>query len=279
MQKKLPIKSINMPTLFFFVAILSFYNAAAQGYNFKPLPAIEQSARWMEVDKMKNLYLVLNDHTLLKYSPTGELLYRFNENTLGEITYVDISNPFRILVYYKDYTTIVFLDRTLSETRRHDLSTFDIPQVQALGTASDNNIWLFDNNTFTLKKISTQNQVIAESTDLNLLLSDDINPNRVIEFDSKVYMNAPNIGILVFDIFGTYIKTITLPDLDYFQLYEGQIFYVENKIFKVYNLFSFQTEEINLPVLEDNLQQVCIAQEHLYIKYADRINIFALSKK
>lgn len=268
-----------MPTLFFFITIFSFYNVAAQSYNFKPLPAIEQSARWMEVDKMKNLYLVLNDHTLLKYSPTGELLYRFNENTLGEITYVDISNPFRILVYYKDFTTVVFLDRTLSETRRHDLSAFDIPQVQALGTASDNNIWLFDNNTFTLKKISTQNQVIVESTDLNLLLSDDINPNRVIEFDSKVFMNAPNIGILVFDIFGNYIKTIDLPGLDYFQLYEGQIFYVENKIFKVYNLFSFQSGEISLPVLEDNLQQVCIAQEHLYIKYSNRINIFALSKK
>lgn len=268
-----------MQTILLFIAILSFYNATAQSYNFKPLPPIEQSARWMEVDKMKNLYLVLNDHTLLKYSPTGELLYRFNENTLGEITYVDISNPFRILVYYKDYTTVVFLDRTLSETRRHDLSAFDIPQVQALGTASDNNIWLFDNNTFTLKKISTQNQVIVESNDLNLLLSEDINPNRVVEFENKVYINAPNIGILVFDIFGTYIKTITLPDLDYFQLYEGQIFYVENKIFKVYNLFSFQTSEINLPVLKDNLEQVCIAQEHLYIKYNNLINIFTLSKK
>lgn len=268
-----------MPLFLLFFSFFLFYNADAQDYNFKPLPSIHKTARWMEVDKMKNLYLILDDHTLLKYSPIGELLSQFNENTLGAITYVDISNPFRILVYYKDFTTVVFLDRTLSETRRHDLSNFDIPQVQALGTASDNNMWLFDNNTFTLKKINPQNQVIVESTDLNLLISDDINPNRLVEFENKVYMNAPNIGVLVFDVFGNYIKTISLPNLEYFQLHEEQIFYVENKIFKVYNLFSFQTNEIKLPVLEDNLQQVCIAQEHLYIKYSNEIKIFALTKK
>lgn len=253
--------------------------AYAQEYSFKELKSIPKASRWIEVDKMKQLYLIENSHTLLKYSPDGELLYQFNENGLGEMSYVDVSNPFRILVYYNDYATVLFLDRTLSEIQRHDLSDLDIPEVRALATASDNNIWVFDNNTYTLKKVNGQNEVVTESPDLSLLLSDLLDPNRLIEVNNRVYLNSPNLGILVFDIFGNYIKTIEILDLDYFQVYEGQIFYVEDKKFKTYHLLSFLTKEIKMPVIEEKLEQLCIAQERLYIKYSNKIDIITLKKK
>lgn len=267
-----------MHALFLFLICFSLHSTA-QNYEFKPLKTIDKKVRWIEVDKMKFLYLIENEHTLLKYSPDGNLLYQFNENSLGEISYIDISNPFRILVYFQSYATVIILDRTLSESQRLDLSNLNLPQVQALGIASDNNIWLFDNNSYTLKKINAQNNTIAESTDLSLLLSDEIIPNRLIEYENKVYLNSPNLGILVFDNFGTYIKTIELLNLDYFQLYEGQLFYVEDKVFKNYHLFSFQTQNILLPIIEAKLEQLCIAQEYLYIKYANEIKIFSIIKK
>ncbi|BDS14065.1 hypothetical protein [Aureispira anguillae] len=261
-----------------FLCVLTGHSYA-QDYTFKPLKTISKTTRWMEVDKMKHLYLIEDDHTLSKYSPDGLLLYQFNENSLGQISYVDISNPLRVLVYYDDYATVLFLDRTLSEIQRHDLSILDISQVQALGTASDNTIWIFDNNSYTLKKIDSQNNVLAESTDLNLLLSEEIIPNRLTEVNSRVYLNSPNLGILVFDIFGNYIKTIEIPQLDYFQLYEGQLFYVEKKIFQAYHLLSFQTKKIELPFVKDNLEQISIAQERIYIKYPNKINIIDLKQK
>lgn len=251
----------------------------AQEYSFKKLKSIPKTSRWMEVDKMKQLYLIEDAHTVLKYSPDGDLLYQFNENSLGEISYIDVSNPFRVLVYYNDYATVLFLDRTLSEIQRHDLSDLDIPEVRALGTASDNNVWLFDNNTYTLKKINSQNEVLAESPDLSLLLTDALDPNRLIEANARVYLNSPNLGILVFDVFGNYIKTINLLNLDYFQVYEGQIFYVEDKKFKSYHLLSFLTKEIKMPVIEEKLEQLCIAQERLYIKYANKIDVIVIKKK
>lgn len=265
---------------FLFVLLLSCSTIGyAQEYTFKALKSIPKTSRWIEVDKMKQLYLIEDAHTLLKYSSGGDLLYQFNENSLGEISYVDASNPFRVLVYYNDYATVLFLDRTLSEIQRHDLSNLDIPEVRALGTASDNNTWLFDNNTYTLKKINSQNEVVAESSDLSLLLTDVLDPNRLIETDARVYLNSPNLGILVFDVFGNYIKTIEILNLDYFQVYEGQIFYVEDKKFKTYHLLSFLTKEIKMPIIEEKLEQLCIAQERLYIKYDNEINIFTLKRK
>ncbi len=248
-------------------------------YNYQLIASIAQKARWMEVDKMQQLYLLVGDHNLQKYDVQGELLYRFNENSLGPITYIDVSNPFRILVYYDDYTTVIFLDRTLSEIQRHDLSALDLPQVEALGTASDNNLWLFDNNSYTLKKLDQKNEVLVESLDLNLLLSEPLNPVRLLESNNRVYLNSPNLGLLVFDLFGNYIKTIPLLGLDYFQCYEGQIFYTQDKKLQAYHLLSFQYKNIDLPVLEGNLEQLCLAQDRLYAKYPTKIEIIRVQKK
>jgi hypothetical protein len=248
-------------------------------YTFKLVAQVQQPARWMEVDKMQQLYLPVGEHDLQKYDVKGVLLSRFNENSLGPITYVDVSNPFRVLVYYDDYTTVIFLDRTLSEIQRHDLSALDLPQVEALGTASDNNLWLFDNNTYTLKKLDQKNEVLAESLDLNLLLNEPLNPVRLLEANNRVYLNSPNLGLLVFDLFGNYIKTIPLLNLDYFQYYEGQIFYTQDKQLQAYHLLSFQYKNIELPVLEDNLEQLCLAQDRLYAKYPSKIEIIRVQKK
>lgn len=267
--------------LFFFIFFLlnTLYTSTAQEYQFIPKKNIAKQTRWIEVDQMKHLYLIENDHSLLKYNTEGTLLYQYNENSLGQISYIDVSNPFRILVYYDDYATVVLLDRTLSELKRHDLSDLDIPQVQALATASDNNIWIFDNNSYTLKKVDNQNQTLVESPDLSLLLTETIDPNRLVEYNGRVYLNSPNLGILVFDVFGNYIKTIDVLDLDYFQLYEGQLFYVENNEFKSYHLLSFQTKKISIPTSEKKLQQVCIVQNFIYQRSTEEIQIFHLKRK
>lgn len=248
-------------------------------YYFKPLQSIGQTARWIEVDKMQQLYLLIGENNLLKYDNNGNLVFQFNENNLGPISYIDVSNPFRILVYYDDYATVVFLDRTLSELQRHDLSELDLPQVEALGTASDNNLWLFDNNSYTLKKLDQKNEILVESLDLNLLLPEALNPVRLLEADNRVYLNSPNLGLLVFDLLGNYIKTIPLLELEYFQWHEGQIFYTKDQKLQAYHLLSFQHQNIELPVLDQNLEQLCIAQDYLYAKYPHKIDILRVQKK
>lgn len=250
-----------------------------QSIQFKQLSDIKVSVRWMEVDKMQQLYLIKDEHSLQKFSKEGVLLYEYNENSLGSIGFVDVSNPFRLMVFYQDFATLVFLDRTLSEISRLDLSEFDIAQAQAFATASDNNIWFFDNNSYTLKKISSQNELLLESQDMNLLLPEDINANRLVESGNRVYLNAPEVGLLVFDIFGNYIKTIDIKDLDYIQVYEGQLFYVKDKKFNSYHLFSFLESSLGLPMLRENKRQVCISQELIYIRYPDNIEIYAVLKK
>ena len=100
-----------------------------------------------------------------------------------------------------------------------------------------------------------------------------------MEYDNRVYLNAPDIGILVFDIFGNYIKAIDILGLDYFQLYENQLFYVEDETLQSYHLLSFFKQKIELPILKPHLQQLFISQELLYLNYQLNTEIYQLKKK
>jgi hypothetical protein len=253
-------------------------SAFAQKQELVIVDTIPVAARWIVTDKMQHLFVVKNDHTLLKYDAKGELLYKYNENSLGEISSVDVQNPFFILVYYNDYTTVVILDRTLSEVRRQDLADLNIDQVQAIGIASDNNIWLFDNNTFTLKKIDAQNQILLESNDLSKLSDDLPTPTQLIEYQNQIYLNSPETGILVFDQYATYFKTISVQEVAQIQLYEQQIFFVKEHQIQAYELRSFLTQKISLPFKNKKTEQINIAQGRLYLRLSDYILVAQFKK-
>lgn len=259
---------------------LALVGWAQPNYTFKALATLPNTVDYMYVDRLQRLYLIQNDYELIQCDAQGKPLYTFNENTLGPITYVDVSNPFRLLVYYDDYATVVLLDRTLSELQRYDLSGLNLPQTQAIGMASDNHLWVFDLSTGTLKKVNQSDQVLVESLELDLLLPEPLNPTRVLEYNNRVYLHDPQVGILVLDVFGTYVKTIPLPEeVSYFQWQDEKLLYTHQNILHAYEPATFLTQEVPLSILQKNAQQVCVAQELLYIRYPDRVAIFRLRKK
>ena len=260
---------------------LFFQSVTAQTeYQFKHLVTLSQKVQHLELDELQRLYLIQNDYELVLCDPKGTPLYTFNENTLGPITHIDARNPFRILVYYDDYATVVFLDRTLSELQRYDLSGLGLPQIQALGMASDNYLWIFDNDQYTLKKIDQSDEVLVESLELNLLFEEALDPIRVLEANNAVYLHDPQQGLLVFDLFGGYVKTIPLPEsVTYFQWQNEQLLYTHQNTLHAYQPLSFLTQDIPLSIIKDDAQQVCVAQSLLYVRYPDRVEIFRLSKK
>jgi len=56
---------------------------------------------FINVDSQGNLYIVMDSY-LYKYSLTGEFQYSFTNFLLGTITSVDVSNPSKIMLFYKE---------------------------------------------------------------------------------------------------------------------------------------------------------------------------------
>ena len=63
----------------------------------------------IEVDQYGYFYIIDQDN-LIKYDSEGHTLYHYSNKLLGNIDQIDISNPLRPLLFYKDQGLIIVLD-------------------------------------------------------------------------------------------------------------------------------------------------------------------------
>lgn len=198
-------------------------------------------------DKLCNIYLIDANYEILKYTPEGKETFRYNNNRLDRPTFIDATDPFNILVFYPDYQTIILLDRTMTHTATLNFSDFDFFNVNAVAFSGDNKLWVYDELNFRLKKIDRNGKHIQVSDDLSLLLDTDFKPNFIVERELKVFVNDPDVGILVFDAFGQYVKKLDFKGLSDFQVSRNLlIFRDKNNKVQIFHLDSLLTSPARL---------------------------------
>ena len=200
-------------------------------------------AKLLTTDKLQQFYLVDANNEVIKYNAKGKELFRFSNNQLGDLSHVDATDPFNVLLYYPDYLKVLTLDRTLNLTGEFDLQNLGLLYSQAVGMTNDNQLWVYDENVFKLRKVNRNGEILLESNDMSLLLDEEVIPNFVIERDNWVYLNVPNKGILVFDNFGRYTKLIPILT-ERFDIWQGHLVYQENEKLLAFHLRSLLIKEL-----------------------------------
>ncbi|MFT4022461.1 MAG: hypothetical protein QM664_01605, partial [Flavihumibacter sp.] len=67
------------------------------------------------VDNLGNIFLVTEAGELKKIGPQGDSIAVFNDvKRYGRLYSIDVTNPLKVLLYYRDFGTIVVLDRFLN---------------------------------------------------------------------------------------------------------------------------------------------------------------------
>src|ERR1019366_5089944 len=147
--------------LYFFISFLISFvalNANAQDDSlFRFLKKIEYPISSFTVDNLGELYVINIDDQLKKFDEKGDSIGVFNQVTkYGKLSYVEAQNPWKTILFYENFATIVLLDRYLNYLTSINLPQQNIFQVRAVTTSYDNNIWLFDEQENKLKKIDDQ---------------------------------------------------------------------------------------------------------------------------
>lgn len=90
--------------------------------------------------------------------------WEYQNLPLGTIHSADLINPLKILLFYKEFNSVILLDNQLSEITRINLSDFNIV-AQSCSMASQNRLWIYDSLTNNLllldylnKKVTPLNQ-------------------------------------------------------------------------------------------------------------------------
>jgi len=271
--KKLSVSSYPLSVLQIVITILLFAeNCVAQQFNL--INEIEILGKYLKIDNLGNTYVVNDKNELRKFNIKGEPLQFYNAVRYGKIGSVDVSNPLKPLVYFPSYNTIRILDVTLSDKGKIALMDMGFDRVNAMCLSLDNHIWIYDEITFRLKKINDRLEIIQQSENLSTLLQMPVRPDFIMEKDNLLLMNDPNIGILVFDIYSTYSRTIPIRGLKEFQKLKEVIYYFKEGKLQSFHTKTLQFNTIPLPETEDEIIDVKIENNLLGILTKSKLLLY-----
>ncbi len=200
-------KNIFLLICWFAVATSSL---AQKDSAFRFLQEIPFPVSSFSVDNIGALYLITPENQLKKYNEKGDSVGVFNEVTkYGKLTYVDAENPWKTILFYQNFSTIVLLDKYLSEVTPINLRKQNIFRVRAVTSSYDNNIWLFDEQDDKLKKIDDNGNLLSETVDFRLLFDSVPDPVKIIDRDGFVYLYDPQKGVYIFDYYGSFKSKLT----------------------------------------------------------------------
>ena len=232
----------------------------------------------IDVDVLDNVFALTTGGQLKKYNFRGDSVAIFNDvKKYGNPSYLDVTNPLKILLYYKNYSTVVVLDRNLVLRNTINFRNSNIFSVKAIGTSYDNNIWVFDEQDLKLKKIKDDGSLLQETNDWRLILDEVPSPTRIIDQNNYVYSYDPAKGFFIFDYYGAYRNTLPFIGWDHIAISGETLYGFAGNVLNSYKLSSLDLKEYQLPPLMGSFTDIKAMNGKLYVLRKKGIFIYGIN--
>jgi len=232
-----------------FTLITSLFSLNQQT-NFVLEKEYNYNIDFITTDQLGSLYLIKNSE-IARIDQNNSTQYKYNNNLFGKISSVDASDPFRILIFNKDFNKITFLDNKLSEiTGSISIDNLGFYNVTAVCQSGDGGFWIFDQNLYRIVYFNSNLNSTKKSSQFSSVLRnrDDHKEVFMLEKNDYIYLGIEGEGVLQFDSYGTYLKTFPIKECLSFQVIDGNIVYLQNEEIVFYNIEKNEKKLINLPV-------------------------------
>ncbi|MGB6048293.1 MAG: hypothetical protein WBG34_11910 [Flavobacteriales bacterium] len=231
-------------------------------------------------DELGNLYTVRGNDLDL-FNRQGEHVAHNSLNAFGLISRIDAYSSMKPMIFSRNQGQLALLDNTLSTQGGFmDLSRNGYPQVTLVCTGVQGRFWFFDERDMALMRVDGKLKQIANTGRLDQLLSFTPQPTYMEEADNRLYMVDPKHGVLVFDLFGTFVRTLPIHGVDRIQVREGFLWYVNEGQLERYDLRAFTTEMVDWPQGNSTVEVLSARIEHgrLYRQTPDGIRVSSIGK-
>lgn len=262
-----------------FLFVIAFLNNSRgqSDSSFKLTNVITGDIVSFTVDNLDNIYILNSRNQVKKLNANGDSVAVFNDiKKYGKATLIDVSNPLKILLYYKDFATIVTLDRYLNSVNTIDLRKQNIFQVKAIGQSYDNKIWLYDELESKLKKIDEDGKLLFETTDFRLLLGKAPSPIKIFDEDKFVYLYDTLQGIYVFDYYGALKNNIMITHWHNLKVTGKYIFGSRFDTLYRYEINNFRYDAWKMPQQLAHSLSFNFTATHLYALKKDGIEVYTI---
>ncbi len=264
----------------FIVLSISFTSFAALAQDdslYRFLKQMEYPISSFTVDNLGELYVINSDNQLKKYDEKGDSIGVFNQVTkYGKLSYVEAQNPWKAILFYKSFSTIVLLDKYLNVISSINLRKQDIYQVNAVTTSYDNNIWLYDEQDNKLKKIDDGGNNIFETQDFRLLFDSVPSPQKIIDSDGFVYLYDPEKGLYIFDYYGSFKNKLPFLHWTDITVIDKQIYgFDKDNLYRYSPPYPDAKKYTLSPALQDN-NSIKVSNHKIYVLKNQQLKIYSL---
>lgn len=239
--------------------------------------AIPALADFVTSDNFSNTYLISPENAIVKFDSTGRQVAVFTNNRLGQATFVDPSNPLKILVWYPDFQTVVLLDRTLTEMGRLNFSGAALYSVRCVAMAFDGNIWAFDDAVSKTVKLSLDGAVLLESPPLNVYFPKRFSATRIRDSGRLVYLSDPVGGLCTLDQYANLENVYNAFSMNDFETDGDWLFYLEKERLCLQNMAHFLLLHLPLPPLAtEKGAKVWLGKHCLFLQHGASLERYSL---
>jgi len=230
------------------------------------------------IDNLGNVYLLNANNQIKKINDKGDSVAVANAlKRFGDIYSMDVSNSLKVVVYYKDFTTIVVLDRFLKNVNTIDLRKYEILQARSVAISYDNNYWVFDEVENKLKKIDDYGNILLSTPDLRMVFDESFLPEKIIDYNGYVYLYNKIKGCKIFDYYGALKQSIPLPDQNNIQVFKNSILGFADSTIHVYDISAFTEHSYLLDPQVNNALKLQKLLNSLYVLKRNGLYIYTIN--
>jgi hypothetical protein len=225
-------------------------------------------------DGFGNIYLTNSDKNLIKFSSELDSLCTFESKNL-EVDLVAPQHALKILVLDKNLNNAIFLDKTLSPTSDEiALNDLELPLIEAIAMSRDNNVWLYDTDVQELKKFDTKFNQISTSGNIMNIVGDTWFPFLLKEQGNQVYLADSTKGIMEFDFFGGYLRTLPFIVKNNFNIVGNNLLCITNDTLVIQDMLLNNKKKIELPI--KNIIDFDYSNQHILLLTKKKLHIYQL---
>ncbi len=225
-------------------------------------------------DPYEFVYLSDVNGNIYKIDSLGKQFVMASPPRRGQITSIEAYRNVNIFVFYSEYQVYYYYDRFLNQSQSLTFANTDIGFARIATPSLDQNVWLVDDQDFSLKKYNSTYFSIDIKTPLDLIIDpEQYNMNFMREYQNLLFINDANSGVLIFDNMGNYKTRIPVKDLNYISFSGDDLVYVKDGSLYLINIYTYKERKYTNALLKDATSAILIKNQ-LYVTVKDTLFIY-----
>ncbi|MFN0275833.1 MAG: hypothetical protein ACKVPJ_08820 [Chitinophagales bacterium] len=237
---------------------------------------IEVATSFFTTDHLENIYYITVENEIVKYEWQTKETFTFSNKQLGKPSYIDVSNPLKVLVLYPDFNTIAWLDNTLSSIQLLKLNQLPDDKDYLVTTVcagqQDNVFWIFDQLSNKLISLDERGNTLFASEAFTDMFFNPYIPQQLLFENNTVYVKCTSNEILLFDVFANYVSAMDIESEGFLQITEKNFLYVKSGMLFITQGSLYNTTYYKLPA--EDVLQAQISGDKLFLRTGKYVSVY-----